>query len=172
MSQTPPDNPPALHQIEPDKPAAIRLREDEQALVEEECSLLLSQPLAPQASRLYETLLNAVRESEVPVELEGALQSLLEVGMESGRIRSVHGAHAEMAATRLYARLPRGKIYSQSVSAANEALKTLEGQPIVEASFQTAGPGSCKLIVDTGNCRILIRIKRSGLSVESVEAVV
>ncbi|MDQ2730946.1 MAG: hypothetical protein M3Y56_04750, partial [Armatimonadota bacterium] len=155
---------PPLHQIEPDKPATIRLREDEQALVEEECALLLSQSLAPQAAQLYQTLLIAVQESEVPQELEEALQALLEVGMESGRIRAVHGAHAEMAATRLYARLPRGKVYTQSVTSANEALKSLEGQPLVDATFQAAGPGSCKLIVDTGSRRITIRIKRGGLS--------
>jgi len=162
----------SLHQIAFEYDGAIRLNKQEQELLTAECALLLQQPLPAPARTVYQALEDAAAEGSVPASLQDSLQALLEVGLESGRIRAVHTAHGEMAANRLYARLPRGKLYRKSVEAANEALKTLEGQSLFSASFQARGPGSCTLILDTGDRRITIGIKRSGVSVENVEATV
>ena len=161
-----------IQQIEVDSSGAVRLREDERLLVQEECDLLLAQALPPGSRALYERLQQAIEQNPLADDIINALESLLEVGLESGRIRSMHGAHAEMAGARLYARLPRGRLYKASVDAANEVLRSLAGQPVVEAQFQPSGAGSCSLSIDTGALRIRITIRRSGLSVDTVEALV
>ncbi|MCA1595624.1 MAG: hypothetical protein LC772_04265 [Chloroflexi bacterium] len=158
-----------LVQIEVDD---LKLREDESTLLQEECAAVLAQPLPVTARDNFARLQAAAAAGEVPQDLQESLQSLLEVGLESGRIRHLHGAHAEMAAVRLYGRLPRGRSYRESVAAANEALATLEGHPIATASFQARGPASCTFTIDAGARRITISIRRTGLAVESVEAVV
>lgn len=150
----------------------LKLREDERELVQEECAAVLAQTLPEAARSQFSQLQTAAATGQVPLELHEPLQSLLEVGLESGRIRHLHGAHAEMAAVRLFGRLPRGRSYRESIAAANEALETLEGHVINSASFQARGPGACTFTIDAGARRITLSIRRTGLAVESVEAVV
>ena len=160
-----------LQQLD-DETAVLRLRDDERSLLEDECALLLQQPLPPATAALYGRVRAAAETGRIEASLFDPTQSLLEVGIESGRTRAIHGPHAEMAASRLYARLPRGKAYRATVDAVNEALKTLEGQELAEVSFQASGPGSCTLILDTGARRTTISIRRTGLAVSSLEIVV
>ncbi|HET6382427.1 MAG TPA: hypothetical protein VFJ58_03465 [Armatimonadota bacterium] len=157
-----------LQQIESEE--RLRLRDDEKTLLDEECSALIEQPLPDAARAAYSRLREAARDGEIAPEMQEWLQSLLEVGLESGRIRRLHGAHAEMAANRLYARLPRGGAYRASIEAANQAVAALAGQSITDIRFQPRGPGSCSLTLDAGGRRITLSIRRSGISVDSVEA--
>ena len=152
-----------------DAPGTIRLREGERQLVLDECQALLSRPLPAPTNGLYNRLLGAAEQGVVPADLHEPLQALLEVGMQSGRIRSEYGAHAEMDATRLYSRLPRGKLYHQSIEAANETIRTLAGLELDEIAFRPRGPGSCSLTLQAGGRRIGISIARGGLTVDSVE---
>jgi len=150
----------------------IALRADEQAFLVEECEALLEEIPAGASRTTYEALSDAVAGGSVPHEQTDTLQRMLEVGLESGRIRSVYGAHSEMAAARLYFRLPRGRALKGSVEAANEALAVLRDHPLTEASIQVRGPGSYLLQIDTGNRRVTLSLSRSGVSIENVEAVV
>jgi len=150
----------------------IALRPDERAYLSEECDALLEQMPAGASRTTYEALRAAVEGASVPQELADTLQRMTEVGLESGRIRSLYGAHTEMAAARLYFRLPRGRALRASVESANEALAVLRDHPLTEASIQARGPGSFLLQIGTGNRRVTLSIARSGVSIENIEAVV
>src|SRR5439155_26437443 len=81
------------------------------------------------------------------------LERFLEVGLETGRIRKRHGAHAEMAAVRLFQRTPRGRALREALDATNEALEALRGARLDELSFALRGPGSFILTLETDRCR-------------------
>ena len=76
------------------------------------------------------------------------LERLLEMGLETGRIRQVHTAHGEMAAIRVFQRTPRGSAMKATCDAANEALRSLQGQSLEGLAFAVRGPGAFSLTRD------------------------
>ena len=98
----------------------MNLAEDERDLLMREVAEAAEQIRQPERRALYGELLTAVDAGQVPDDLMEPLQTLLEVGLESGRIRRVHSAHGEMAAARLYARTPRGRELRVAADAVNE----------------------------------------------------
>lgn len=84
------------------------LAEDESEVLLAEVAQALEQVRGADARRAYADLLAAVSQGEVPDELQSNLETLLDVGLESGRIRKVHTAHGEAAAERVYVRTPSG----------------------------------------------------------------
>jgi hypothetical protein len=147
----------------------MRLADDERELLLAEVAQALDQVRAPELKVAYGELLTAVDAGEVPDELLEPLQNLLEVGLESGRIRRLHTAHGEMAANRVFSRTPQGRVIRNSVEAVNEALAALNGHELVEATLTPAGPGSYTLTVVTDQGRLLIRLGRQGATLHSVE---
>jgi hypothetical protein len=136
--------------------------------VRQESAAVLARGVQGPTRALYERLASIDEQPEE--DLIEPLQALMEIGLESGRIREVYGAHAEMAGNRLYSRMPRARIYRQSVEAVNQALNSIEGEEIGRISIAPRGPGACSLTVEAGSRRITIRITRAGLSIDSVEA--
>ena len=64
----------------------------------------------------------AVEDGRVEGEDAAALGELLELGLSTGRLRSVYGPEGEQAALGLFRRLPQGRELSQTTSDLNEAL--------------------------------------------------
>ena len=147
----------------------MKLAEDERELLMAEVAQALDQVRSPQLKVAYGELLTAVDQSEVPDDLMEPLQTLVEVGLESGRIRRIHTAHGEMAARRVYSRTPRGRAVRASTEAVNEALKALVGQTLQELSLSPNGPGSYSLTLGTDQGKLLIRLDRAEARVQSVE---
>src|SRR5581483_5619840 len=71
-----------------------------------------------------------------------ALEELIELGLQSGRIRSVYGPEGEQAALKTFRRLPGGRVLAESASEVSEALSALEGKPLEHVRVQSTGPGS------------------------------
>ena len=147
----------------------MKLAEDERDVVMAEVAQAMDQIRSPELRVTYGELLTAADGGEVPDELLEPLQTLLEVGLESGRIRRVHTAHGEMAALRVFHRTPKGKALRQSTDAVNEALKALEGQRIEELMFSPAGPGSYTISLATDQGRLLLKVDRTGARLQSVD---
>ena len=147
----------------------MKLVEDERELLMAEVAQALDQVRSPQLKVAYGELLTAVDQGEVPDDLMEPLQALVEVGLESGRIRRVHTAHGEMAARRVYSRTPRGRAVRASTEAVNEALKALVGQTLQEFALSPNGPGSYSLTLGTDQGKLLIRLERAEARVQSVE---
>lgn len=147
----------------------LTLSETECELLEAELAAALEQTTQPAAREAYGAALAAVRagrlgEAELP-----AVTALLEVGLESGRIRRRHTAHGEMAARGLWARTPAGRAVQESAAAASAALQALVGQPLAELSITPAGPGAYLLALGTDQGRVMVRLDRLGVRAQSVE---
>lgn len=147
----------------------MTLAEDEQEVLLAEVAQALEQVTRPEMKAAYADLLAAVHTGEIPEDLEAPLQTLLEVGLESGRIRRLHTAHGEMAAQRVYSRTPRGRAVRASTEAVNTALGVLQGQSLEDITLSPAGPGVYTLSISTDQGRVLLRLSRLEARVQSVE---
>jgi hypothetical protein len=146
----------------------VRIGAAEQELLVPEI-LSLSQALHDPAARArYEDLSRAVQEGEVGDDLVGHLGNVLEIGLQSGRLRRFYGADGEQALARLFHRTPGGARLSEAAKAVTEALQGLQGQVIQEIAISALGPGTYGLMIDTDRCQITLRLDRAGVDVENI----
>lgn len=147
----------------------MQLADDERELLLAEVAGALDQVRSPERRAAYGELLAAVDRGEIPDDLHEVLQVVLEVGLESGRIRRLHTAHGEMAARRLYSRTPGGRALREATDTVNQALRALAGRRIEELSITPQGPGAFLLSLATDDGNLLLRIDRQGVRLQSVE---
>jgi hypothetical protein len=147
----------------------MRLLEDERPVLLGEIDAVMEQLRNAEAREVYGELRAAVEAGEVPDGLLPPLERLLEMGLETGRIRQVHTAHGEMAALRVFQRTPQGSALKASCDAANEALQSLQEHVIEGLTFSVRGPGSFSLSLETDQTTLTIHIDRHGVRVRSME---
>jgi hypothetical protein len=110
----------------------------------------------------------AATEGEVDGEDAETLQELLEVGLQSGRLRALYGPGGERAALTTYRRLPSGAAVGASAREVSEALRSLAGQELRSISLEAAGPGAFTLSLAAGAAEITVRLDRQGARLHSV----
>lgn len=137
-------------------------------LLEELATLVVS--LRDSATRTpWEELAAAVDAGGVDEDQLGRLEQILEMTLQTGRVRRVHGAESEQALLRLFHQTPRGSAARRATEAVNRTLATLAGQTIETLLFTTQGPGVYRLGIETSNCKLTLEIDRHGITVESLE---
>jgi hypothetical protein len=113
-------------------------------------------------------LIAAVQEGEVSGDEAQALEELLELGLQSGRLRAVYGPGGEQAALRLYRQLPHGREAAESAKEVSSALAALTGRPLEQLSLQTVGPGAFVLAIAVEGRELQVRLDRHGARLHSV----
>jgi hypothetical protein len=113
-------------------------------------------------------LLAAIDDGEVDGEDAATLEELLELGLQSGRIRAHYGPGGEQAALSLYRRLPRGTELAASAREVTEALRALEGRELGSVELTAVGPGAFSLSLAAGELEVSLRLDRQGARVSSV----
>jgi hypothetical protein len=113
-------------------------------------------------------LVAAVQEGEVAGDDAEALEELLELGLQTGRVRALYGPGGEQAALATYRKLPRGAELSESASEVTAALSALEGKPIDSISLKAVGPGAFLLSLGAGGVELSVRLDRQGARLSSV----
>ena len=147
----------------------MRLDPEDQDYLRHEVSAFLDRLGSPEARRLYEPLLPAVEAAEVPDDLLDPLGRVLELSLGSGRLRKLHGPHAEMGANRLFQLTPRGRAIRQTIDEANRALTGLRDQAIRSIAFAPRAPGAVTLSIETDRCRAQFVIDAAGVRCQGVE---
>ena len=99
-----------------------------------------------------------------------ALAELLELGLATGRVRSVYGPEGEQAALALFRRLPLGRELTESARELNEALEALEGRTIEKVSVTAVGPGEYGVTISTEDYEIVLRLGRAGARLATIGA--
>jgi hypothetical protein len=99
-----------------------------------------------------------------------ALGELLELGLQTGRLRAVYGPEGEQAALGLFRRLPQGKDLSQSTSDLNEALEAIAGRTLERLSVHAVGPGEYGVSISAEGFEVVIRLGRSGARISTIGA--
>jgi hypothetical protein len=113
-------------------------------------------------------LIAAIGDGEVDGDEAEALEELLELGLQTGRVRARYGPGGEQAALRVYRQLPRGRELSDSARDVSAALASLAGRPLERASIQAVGPGAFVLSLAAGGTELSVRLDRQGARLASV----
>jgi hypothetical protein len=148
---------------------ALSLDAAQREVLLEELATMVVSLRGPGAREPYEELAAAVDEGAVGEDLLGRLEGFLEMLLQTGRVRKIHGAEAEQALLRLFHQTPRGSAARRSTQSVNAALASLEGQTIENLLFTVQGPGVYRLGIATDHCRLTLEIDRHGVTVESLE---
>jgi hypothetical protein len=113
-------------------------------------------------------LVGAATEGEVGEEDAATLEELLELGLQSGRIRALYGPGGEQAALTVYRKLPRGSELVQSAREVTDALRALEGRELSSIELRAVGPGAFSLSLGAGELELSLRLDRQGARLSSV----
>ena len=112
----------------------------------------------------------AVDEGEIAGPDADALAELLELGLGTGRVRSVYGPEGEQAALALFRRLPLGRELTQSTRDLNEALGALAGRTIDRIAVNAVGPGEYGVTISTTDYELVLRLGRAGARLATIGA--
>jgi hypothetical protein len=112
----------------------------------------------------------ALADGEVAGGDADALAELLELGLQSGRVRSLYGPEGEQAALALYRRLPPGRELTQSAADLNQALGALSGKTIERLSVTAVGPGEYGVTISTDDYEVVLRLGRAGARLATIGA--
>ena len=113
-------------------------------------------------------LVAAVQDGELDDETAQALEELIELGLSTGRIRSVYGPEGEQAALKTFRRLPAGRALSESAAEVSSALDALEGRTLESVKVQSAGPGAYVVSVAVEGLELSVKLDRAGARIHSV----
>jgi hypothetical protein len=113
-------------------------------------------------------LIAAVADGEVDGDEAESLSELLELGLQTGRLRAVYGPGGEQAALSVFRRLPRGKELGESAREVSEALASLVGKPLERVQLQATAPGAFLLTVAVDGLELSVRLDRQGARLTSV----
>ena len=115
-------------------------------------------------------LVAAVDEGQVEGDDADALAELLELSLQTGRVRAVYGPEGEQAALALFRRLPLGRELTESTRELNAALAALEGKTLERISVTAVGPGEYGVTISTDDYEIVLRLGRAGARLATIGA--
>lgn len=113
-------------------------------------------------------LIAAIGEGEVRDDDAAALTELLELGLQTGRLRALYGPGGEQAALKVFRRLPRGKELDESAREVTAALASLAGKPLESVRLQATAPGAFLLTIAAEGLELSVRLDRQGARLTSV----
>ena len=147
---------------------AVAIRGEAAEVALGEAQAVLAHVLDPERRGRLADLAAAVQDGELGDDEAQALEELIELGLQSGRIRSVYGPEGEQAALKTYRRLPRGRALVDSAEEVTNALAALEGKTLEEVKVQFTGPGSYLVTLAVEGLELSVRLDRAGARVHSV----
>lgn len=150
--------------------AHIRLSADEAEIVLAELAPIEAAATDPGRRDAFATLREVVERGELDDAAAATLDPLLELALQTGRIRAIHGPAGEQAALRLYRRLPSGTALRQTAEEVSEALVALRGRELEAVSLSALGPAAYSISLSAGGVELTIRLDRQGARVASVAA--
>jgi hypothetical protein len=145
---------------------ALRGEAAEVALGEAQAVLALVQD-GERRARLAD-LVAAVQDGELGDDEAQALEELIELGLTTGRIRSVYGPEGEQAALKTFRRLPGGRELADGAREVTSALEALEGKTLERVTVQSSGPGAFVVSVAVDGLELTVKLDRAGARIHSV----
>jgi hypothetical protein len=110
----------------------------------------------------------AIEQGELSDEDTAELERVLELGLQTGRIRAVYGPGGEQAALRLFRRLPAGAGLVETARSVSAALATLNGRSLDSFRIEVVGPGMYRIALVAGGAEVAVRLDRSGAQLASI----
>jgi hypothetical protein len=118
-------------------------------------------------ARLAE-LVAAVDEGEVDGGSAELLESVLELGLQTGRIRAYYGPGGEQAALSTLRKLPRGRVRADTARDVSAALQALAGARIDAVKITAVAPGAFSLAIEADGVQASVRLDATGARLTSL----
>ena len=148
--------------------AGLELKALEREVLAEEVQPFAHTLKDPEARERYLELDRAVQTGLVPPPLVRPLEAMLELVLQTRRVRQRHGPEAEQALTELFYRTERGAGLRRAARDVNTAREAVQGQTLERLSVMS-GPGRHTLVINTDRCRLTLRLDAAGARVENLE---
>jgi len=148
--------------------STVTLRGEAQEVALAEAQAVRAMAVDPGYRDRLAGLVAAVADGEVDATDSATLEELLELGLQSGRIRALYGPGGETAALGLYRRLPRGAELVESSAGVTEAMRALVGRELSSIELRAVGPGAFTLSLAAGELEVSVRLDRQGSRLTSV----
>lgn len=148
----------------------IRLSAEEVEIVLAELAPVAAAATDPSRRAAFATVRAAAERGELDDASTSTLDPLLELALQTGRIRAIHGPAGEQAALRLYRRLPSGQAIRQTAEEVTAALSALEGRELDKVSLSALGPSTYSVTLSASGVELTIRLDRQGARIASVVA--
>jgi hypothetical protein len=155
------------NQTGPDTDVALELDAEERDLVTQDLEVLLPTLEGDRRER-YSRLRDAVAAGAVPPELTPALESLLELTLQTARARARYRAEGEQTLTKLYGRTPAGRELAGHLRQVNKALGSLEGQTVGSVAVRMRTVGHFTIAIQTSDTTITLAARPDSIDVESI----
>jgi len=141
----------------------VQLDEAESELLAREAAAFAQALPEPGARGRYERLSEAADGGCVPDDLVSALETMLEILFDTGRVSN------RAVLQSVFGRTPRGRAQSVLVRDINRALETVRGQTLHAIRISSAGPGRHSLSIETDRCRLTLEFDRAGAHITTLE---
>jgi len=146
----------------------VKISEDERPILAAEARALAEHLDEPVARDRFEQIASSAEDGEVPESLADSVGALTSLGLETGRVRSVHGAPGVRAMIALWKRTPQGEAAAGELDELNTALTALRGLPVESVRVAASAPGSYSLTVTAGDYEVRLLVDRSGVRLGSI----
>jgi hypothetical protein len=113
-------------------------------------------------------LVAAVDDVEIADDSAELLESVLELGLQTGRIRAYYGPGGEQAALSTLRKLPRGRLRGESAADVTRALETLTGAALDGIRIAAVAPGAFTLSIQAGGVEANVRLDSTGVRLTSL----
>src|SRR3954470_12676936 len=108
-------------------------------------------------ARLAE-LVSAVDGGSIDGDSAELLESVLELGLQTGRVRAYYGPGGEQAALSTLRRLPKGRARAESTKEVSAALGALNGAQLDAVKIAAVAPGAFTLSIEAGGFEASVRL--------------
>ena len=148
---------------------------DAVALKGEALEVALAEALVVQSMAQDEAMRGRLAELVADVGGEGVegasaelLESVLELGLQTGRVRAYYGPGGEQAALSTLRRLPRGRLRAESAREVSTALQSFAGAELASLKIAAVAPGAFTLSIEANGVEASVRLDANGARLTSV----
>ena len=146
----------------------MKIAEDERPFLAAEARALAEHLDEPTARERFQEIADAAEAGEVPDGLADAVGSLAALGLETGRVRTVHGPPGVRAMIALWKRTPQGEEAASDLDDLNTALSALRGFPVEAVRVAATAPGAFSIGIAAGEYEIRLAVDRTGVTLKSL----
>ena len=146
----------------------IELKGEAREVALAEAQTVLAMARDDDARARFAELVSDVDNGSVDGDAEELLESVLELGLQAGRIRAYYGPGGEQAALSTLRRLPRGRVRSDSAREVSQALAALSGKQLGSVKLAAVAPGAFTLSIEADGFDVSVRLDGSGARLASV----
>jgi hypothetical protein len=148
--------------------SAVALKGEAREVALAEAQVVLSMAREDSMRAKLAELVAAVDDGGVDEADAELLENVLELGLQTGRIRAYYGPGGEQAAVTTLRRLPRGRARTDSTREVSDALQSLAGTRLDAVKITAVAPGVFTLAIETDGFALSVRLDPRGARLASV----